>query len=561
MKYAKKILALLTAAGVFLAGCGGGSDGSSVAGANDKSAEQKTETAAEKSGGEETGGTLKFGAQVTDTQLANLSPFALSGGYPEWYKLVYEQLLYFNEVKGELEPALADSYEWNDEKTELTFELNQNAKWQDGEDFTADDVLYTYQILKENPVFDTYGLWGRISDITADGETVVFKTNNPFVSLPEYLSQIYIVPKHIWENEDAASYTNSNPIGTGPFIWDTYTTGTAVTFKANKEYWRGAPKLDEAILMMYNSSPNCTLALLKGEIDCTTGTIAMSSLPEFTSKENSKLQTYPGLNNFCVMLNHENELLKDPAVRKAMVMAINQEELIAKGEYNGVLPTYITWLPDLFSSMINKDAAESVSYDLESAKKVLEDAGYVKGKDGVYEKDGKRLSFTYYNASGAPAQQMEAGMIQQWLLNLGIEIIPKLATWAELAELAQNGEYDLLQNSISFPPDPYAALNSSFNSAMTAESGSPAPGTNYFRYRNEEVDKLLEQAASEIDETKLNEIYGQIQEILAEDCVFLPMYNGSGHIPYYDGTNLTGWTDAEAPIFSTQNLINIRAAG
>lgn len=561
MKYAKKTLALLTAAGVFLAGCGGGSDGSSVAGANDKSAEQKTETAAEKSGGEETGGTLKFGAQVTDTQLANLSPFALSGGYPEWYKLVYEQLLYFNEVKGELEPALADSYEWNDEKTELTFELNQNAKWQDGEDFTADDVLYTYQILKENPVFDTYGLWGRISDITADGETVVFKMNNPFVSLPEYLSQIYIVPKHIWENEDAASYTNSNPIGTGPFIWDTYTTGTAVTFKANKEYWRGAPKLDEAILMMYNSSPNCTLALLKGEIDCTTGTIAMSSLPEFTSKENSKLQTYPGLNNFCVMLNHENELLKDPAVRKAMVMAINQEELIAKGEYNGVLPTYITWLPDLFSSMINKDAAESVSYDLESAKKVLEDAGYVKGKDGVYEKDGKRLSFTYYNASGAPAQQMEAGMIQQWLLNLGIEIIPKLATWAELAELAQNGEYDLLQNSISFPPDPYAALNSSFNSAMTAESGSPTPGTNYFRYRNEEVDKLLEQAASEIDETKLNEIYGQIQEILAEDCVFLPMYNGSGHIPYYDGTNLTGWTDAEAPIFSTQNLINIRAVG
>ena len=94
---------------------------------------------------------------------------------------------------------------------------------------------------------------------------------------------------------------------------------------------------------------------------------------------------------------------------------------------------------------------------------------------------------------------------------------------------------------------------------MTAESGSPTPGTNYFRYRNDEVDSLLQEASSLSDEAQLTEIYHQIQEILAEDCVFLPMYNGSGHIPYYDGTNLTGWTDAEAPIFSTDNLINIRA--
>ena len=243
-----------------------------------------------------------------------------------------------------------------------------------------------------------------------------------------------------------------------------------------------------------------------------------------------------------------------------MVMAINQEELISKGEYDGVLPTYITWLPDLFGDNVNKEAAASVSYDLEEAQKILEEAGYEKGSDGIYAKDGEKLSFTYYSASGAPAQQMEAGMIQEWLKALGIEITPKLATWAELSQLAQNGDFDLLQNSIAFPPDPYAALNTTFHSSMTAESGSPTPGTNYFRYRNDQVDSLLEQASSLSDETQLAELYQEIQQILAEDCVFLPMYNGSGHIPYYDGTNLTGWTDAEAPIFSTANLINIRAA-
>lgn len=552
MKFWRRALAVTAATAVCLSGCGGSS------GSETETEQQSEETQTEESG-ETTGGVLKFGAQVTDTQLSNLSPFATSGTYTEWYKLVYEQLLYFNEVTGELEPALADSYEWNEDKTELTLQLNEKATWQDGEDFTADDVLYTYNVLKDNPVFDKYALWDKLEEVTADGETVVFKSKDSFVSLPEYISQIYIVPEHIWKNEDAATFVNSEPIGTGPFIWDSYTTGTSVTFNAYENYWKGAPKLDQAVLMMYNSAANCTLALLKGEIDCTTGTIAMSSLPEFTSKENAKLQTYSGLNNFCVMLNHENEQLADPAVRKAMVMAINQEELISKGEYNGVLPTYISWLPDLFGDNVNKEAAESVSYNLEEAQKILEDAGYEKGSDGIYAKDGQKLSFTYYSASGAPAQQMEAGMIQEWLKTLGIEITPKLATWAELSQLAQNGEYDLLQNSIAFPPDPYAALNTTFNSSMTAESGSPTPGTNYFRYRNDEVDSLLQEASSLSDEAQLTEIYHQIQEILAEDCVFLPMYNGSGHIPYYDGTNLTGWTDAEAPIFSTDNLINIRA--
>lgn len=552
MKFWRRALAVTAATAVCLSGCGGSS------GSETETEQQSEETQTEESG-ETTGGVLKFGAQVTDTQLSNLSPFATSGTYTEWYKLVYEQLLYFNEVTGELEPALADSYEWNEDKTELTLQLNEKATWQDGEDFTADDVLYTYNVLKDNPVFDKYALWDKLEEVTADGETVVFKSKDSFVSLPEYISQIYIVPEHIWKNEDAATFVNSEPIGTGPFIWDSYTTGTSVTFNAYENYWKGDPKLDQAVLMMYNSAANCTLALLKGEIDCTTGTIAMSSLPEFTSKENAKLQTYSGLNNFCVMLNHENEQLADPAVRKAMVMAINQEELISKGEYNGVLPTYISWLPDLFGDNVNKEAAESVSYNLEEAQKILEDAGYEKGSDGIYAKDGQKLSFTYYSASGAPAQQMEAGMIQEWLKTLGIEITPKLATWAELSQLAQNGEYDLLQNSIAFPPDPYAALNTTFNSSMTAESGSPTPGTNYFRYRNDEVDSLLQEASSLSDEAQLTEIYHQIQEILAEDCVFLPMYNGSGHIPYYDGTNLTGWTDAEAPIFSTDNLINIRA--
>lgn len=505
-----------------------------------------------------TGGTLKIGEYILDTQLANKNPFATSGTYPNLLKVIYEPLVTYNEKLGKLEPTLATEYSWNDTKTELIFTINTTAKWQDGTAFSADDVVYTMEVLKENPAYDKFALWNKIADVTTEGDKVTFTMDKTFVALPQYLSQVLIIPKHVWEKEDAATFVNESPIGTGPFIFKNYTTGTSIELDANADYWRGAPQVDELLIIMYNTSPNCTLGLLKGEIDATFGTIAMPSIPEFKTKDYSNIDIYPGLRNFSVLMNHENELLSDVAVRKAMAMAINQSDLITKGEYNGVLPTSIGWLPDLFGENVNEEAKNSLTFDLEGAKAVLEEAGYTKGKDGVYQKDGKKLSFTYHNASGAPAQQMEAGLIQQWLLNLGIEIIPKLATWPELTELAQTGNYDLLQNGVDFPPDPYAAINSCFNSSMTAPIGEVTPGLNYFRYRSAEMDALLEKASTETDEVKLKELYYEMQTILANDYVFLPMYNGSGHVPYYDGKNFTGWTDYEAPITSNMNLVNLR---
>lgn len=564
MKKIMKLLSLLLVTAMLGSACGKppavGNDGTPVKeNTQEPTGQAQGETAKEETpSGEITGGLIRVGEYVVDTQMANKNPFATSGTFTNMLKIIYEPLMLFNEKKGTLEPSLALDYTWNADKTELTFTMNENVKWQDGQPLTAEDAVYTMQIIKIVPAYDKYGLWNTLTDVKANGNQVIFTLSKPLVSLPEYLSQILIVPKHIWEKEDAASYINENPIGTGPFIFKEYVTGTSITLDANKDYWRGTPKVDGMLITMYNTAPNCTLGLLKGEIDCTFGTMAMSSIPEFNTKENAKMDVFAGLGNFSVLMNHGNEMLSDVAVRKAMAMAINQADLIAKGEYNGVLPTSIGWLPDLFGEDVNENAKKSLTFDLEAAKAVLEEAGYVKAKDGIYEKNGKRLSFTYHNASGAPAQQMEAGMIQQWLLNLGIEIIPKLATWPELTQLAQTGEYDLLQMGISFPPDPYAALNTCFNSNMTAPVGQATPGLNYFRYRSDEMDALLAEVANEVDEAKRKEIFYKIQDLLAKDYVFLPMYNSSGHIPYYDGKNLTGWTDVEAPITSNVNLVNLR---
>lgn len=571
------LLALVLAVLLVLSGCSGGTGSSSPASSKADAPESSKAEAPANSKAEEpapsgeesepeaqgtaTGGTLRIGEYILDTQMSNKSPFATSGTFAGLLEIIYEPLFTYNEKTGELEPALATEYAWNDDFTELTFTINTNVKWHDGTALSAEDVVYTMQVLKDVPTFDQYALWGKLSDVKADGDKVVFTCNQSFIALPRYLTKVKIVPKHIWEGEDAENFVNETPIGTGPFVYDKYTVGTSVELNAFKDYWNGAPKVDKLLIVLYNTSPNTTLGLLNGEIDCTLGTMAMSSIPEFTSKEGAQMDIYANFGNFSVLVNHENELLSDVAVRKAMAMAINQSDLISRGEYNGVLPTSIGWLPDIFGDYVNEDAKNSLTFDLEAAQKVLEDAGYTKGDDGIYQKDGKRLSFTYHNASGAPAQQMEAGMIQQWLLNLGVEIIPKLATWPELTSLAQTGKFDLLQMGINFPPDPYAAMNSCFNSSMTAPTGESTPGLNYFRYRSDEMDGLLEQASSETDEEKLKDLYYQMQDVLAKDYVFLPMYNSSGHIPYYDGTTVTGWTDYEASVKCNRNLINVRPVG
>ena len=131
---------------------------------------------------------------------------------------------------------------------------------------------------------------------------------------------------------------------------------------------------------------------MAGDVDCTFGTITMSYLPQLLAQDNMKLQMYAGLGNYVVSMNMENEMLQDVAVRQAMCMAIDQASLISRCEYDAVYPINMAWLPDLFGDYVNEEANAILQYDVEGAKQVLEEAGYTLGDDGIYQKDGKRLS-------------------------------------------------------------------------------------------------------------------------------------------------------------------------
>lgn len=511
---------------------------------------------------ESEGGTLIVGEYILDTEVANLNPYVTTGTKNSTLRgLMYDALIYFNPIDGTYVPMLATEWAFNDDFTAITFKIREGVTWHDGEAFDASDVVFTYNML-QGTTLDTYGLWDKFESVEATGDyevTITFKA--AFPSFMAYCGNLYIVPEHIWSQVgDVSAYLNAEPIGTGAFIFSKYTTGTDLQFTANKSYWAGAPLLDSLVVEMYNSSPNVTLALMAGDIDCTFGTITMSYLPQLLALDNMQLQLYAGLDNYVVSFNMENELLQDVAVRQAMCMAIDQNSLISRCEYDAVYPINMAWLPNLFGEYVNADANAILKYDFAAARTLLEEAGYTPGDDGIYQKDGKRLSFTYYNASGAPAQQMEAGMIQQWLLNIGVEITPKIATWAELASIRQKGEFDLIQLSYSLMADPYASLFSFFHSSQTSPSGEASVGQNYFRYRNEELDALIEAIGVETDEAAKKDMIYQAQDIIANAYIYLPMYNVGGHNPYYDGVRVTGWSDAY-PINFPLNLIGVHTVG
>lgn len=504
------------------------------------------------------GGTLVVGATIIDAQLASKNPFFPNNTSVDLINFMYEPLMFFNLIAGTLEPMIATGYEWSDNNMTVTFTIRDGIKWHDGSPLGAEDVVFTYNVLKDFPITDRFSLWKRLNSVTADGNEVVFKFSEAFPSFPFYTNEIRIVPKHIWEAVPSiVDFLDTTPVGSGPFVWSSYTVGTDVQLKANKDYWIGSPKVDNFIIRLYNNASNLTLGLLREDIHAALGgTIAMPSVPEFLSRPNAKIQRAPGLGNWVVAMNLENEMLSDVNVRRAMRMAINTGDLISRGEYDMVYPTSYGFLPAVFSDLMSEKAKEPHVYDPAMAVKLLEDSGYTKGSDGIFQKGGKRLSFTYHNASGAPAQQMEAGMIQQWLLNIGIEVIPRLATWPELTSLLQNGGFDLLQNAIGPPPDPFATLNTTFHSSMTAPIGQNATGMNYFRYRNSKVDVLLDEVANVVDPSVQKQLFGQIQDILIDDVPYLPMYNTGPRVPYYDGTRYSGWV-GDAPALSNRAVINI----
>jgi len=216
-------------------------------------------------------GTLTIANVAGQTWTCGFNPFNPNVNYLS-FGFVYEPLVYINPLKNNEEtPMLAESYEWNADKSAMTFTIRDGATWNDGKDFTADDVAFTFNLLKDNPGLDINALWDSgLQSVTADGNKVTVQFDAPAQPYLYYVAgNTPIIPEHVWSSGDAAEdpvkFQDEKPVGTGPYEVNPCTANN-ISYTANEDYWQpGLPKVKKVNYPAYTDNDPANLDLASGK--------------------------------------------------------------------------------------------------------------------------------------------------------------------------------------------------------------------------------------------------------------------------------------------------------
>ena len=293
--------------------------------------------------------------------------------------------------------------------------LRDGVKWHDGKPFTADDVKFTLELL----VDENFRSWRRtghdlVRDLTVVSPTeITWRMEKPFAPYPSILAATFIVPKHGFENEadkNTAAFNNA-PVGTGPFKWVERVAGDHITLEANADYFGDGPYLERVI---YKYIPDLTVLYTQfktGDIDVAgLQWITPDHYDEAKELEGKTVLVVPGSTVESFTFNMERPQFKDPAVRQALYHALDKATIIDALYYGLPAPTE-SYVPQQ-SFYFNADLPKH-EFDLEKAKKLLDDAGWVPGGDGIRAKDGVRLSFSNSTTAGNHIREQVQQFVQQ----------------------------------------------------------------------------------------------------------------------------------------------------
>lgn len=476
-------------------------------------------------------------ANATTAVTVNYNPFSslsvtgTMGG-------LYEALFYVNSYGTEgLEPQLGTSYEMSDDATTLTVTIRDDVTWSDGEPVTADDVVYSFNLLTEYDALNTVGFSGTAEKLSDTEIQLSFDEPQAENGL-NFLTTVYIVPQHDWESkDDPTTDTNEDAVTYGILTVDgSNFDSMAYTLMTNKDYYGGTPEVDGVRFVVYSSDTSKQDALLAGELDWASLTITNAD----TALEGLDISSVNLPSSQVSLITCSNADLgctgpiTDSAVRKAIYYGIDRTQLNSLAfddtytEINGSLyPT--EQYQEYYDDSVGEGLAP-MEADQEKAIQILEDAGYTMGDDGIYvSPDGERLSFEVAVTNGTSAWINAIDVMNQQLNEIGIEFTTLQVSSNEWGQGLRQGDYDLTIYGLWMPSsvEAYGFYNQWFNGATTAAVGETAyPG--YARYDNETVNEALEELNSTTDEDAKQEAYSTIQEQVYEDMPYIPLLRQGG---------------------------------
>lgn len=444
-----------------------------------------------------------------------LPPLAADASSTAITSLVYNGLVRYDKDL-QIEGDLAQSWDISADGREITFHLRRDVRWHDGAPFTSADVLFTYQLMIDPATPTAYAeQYRQVSKAEApDPYTFRVRYDKPLAAaLPSWA--LDICPKHLLEGQDVTTSPLCRaPVGTGPFRFVSWQPGEMIVLERNEDYYEGAAYLRRVLYRVIPDSTTMFLELQSGGLD-TMGLTPLqfarqTETPAFGRRFNK--YRYPAFAYTYLGYNLRKPLFQDKRVRQAISHAIDKQELI-----DGVLlglgqPANGPYVP---GSWPHNPQVKDYAFDPARAAALLEEAGWIdRDGDGVRERDGKPLRFVILTNQGND-QRIKAGeIIQRRLAEVGMDVRLRVIEWASfLKEFIYPGKFDvtLLGWTVPIDPDGYNVWHSS----------KTGPGElNIIGFNNARVDALLEQGRRSLDQDRRQQIYWQLQEILAEEVPY-----------------------------------------
>ncbi|HEU0165898.1 MAG TPA: ABC transporter substrate-binding protein [Thermomicrobiales bacterium] len=416
--------------------------------------------------------------------------------------------LYIVNENYEIVPILAESHEVSTDGKTYTFKLKSGVKFHNGDDFSSADVKYTYDWIHDPKNASLRaGAFELVASVEApDPTTVVVNLTQADVTFMVNVAPTLIYPATYHAKIGEEAFT-AKPVGTGPFKLKEWIPAQSTTLEAYDDYFRGRPNFDTFRLDVVPEAAGRTAALESGQADSSVWSLSAEDNNSLEDSGNYTVYKNPSLAVNHFPLNNAHPVLKDKAVRQALIYATDRQAL-ADNVYLGQAAIATSNLSPSNPKYYNADVPK-YPLDVDKAKSLLDAAGWVPGDGGIRSKDGVKASFTLQIIQGDTQRRPEAELAQQWWKEIGIDC--QLAeTNNALAGLVA-GQYDAGLFNWT-----YGGVDPDARDTLTTKGAN-----NFNHFSNAEVDDLLTKGVSELDEAKRITMYKRVQEIVAEEVPFI----------------------------------------
>lgn len=447
----------------------------------------------------------------------------------------------------------------------VTFRLRPEARWSDGPPVTSADVVFTWRTMTapRNQVASRAG-WDQIASIrpgrTATGAgcpeatcfTVAFRGDYaPWRDVFSVSGGYYVLPEHVLKGKDFNTVWNRGGIvGSGPFTLESFTPDVRAVLARDPDYWGsaaagGGPFLDRLVINFLDSSGAAITALRQGEAQMTSPPPDPALIARAASIDGVEVQSVPSLFFEHVILNTQAAPLDDQRVRQALAYAIDREQ-ITSVLLNGSVPVLQSIIRP--AQMGSTPAFAGYAYDPEKAASLLEEAGWTRGPDGIFEKDGRDLEIPLTYTSDSELRRTTAKLIAEQATAAGIRIVPRAMSADRLyGSVLNQGDFSAAMAAFGSGGDPSVTDLLSSDQIPTKENAFI--GQNVYRWSDSKADSLMVRSDHEIDDAQRAATLADVQRIVADEVPLIPLYPQPNTVAYVSSLHGVRVNPTQAEVF------------